>query len=206
VSWVPTEQDKRAEGVEGNVLFREETDHWQQANLWRIDTKGSVVDAQGRPVPGAPGWEMISISDGQRGWLYDPISKQAVVNSLPAGMPNPPLVGKAEDLGAVLSGASHCFSPTLGSPETIAGRAAYALELGVSRCAEQGTEEASARRTIWVDQETYLVLQSELTDVSTGQILRRTEAQTVEYNKPFDASTFQFAPPPGVRVQDFSKP
>ncbi len=163
------------------------------------------MDAGDRPVSGAAAWRLISISDGQKGWLYDPLNKQVVVNSLPAGMPNPPLVGKAEDLSAVLKGASNCFSPTLRSSESIAGRAAYVLDLGPSRCAAPGTLEAQNVRTIWVDSETFMVVKSDLTEPS-GKLLRREQVLSVEYNKPVDSAIFQFTPPPGVRVQDFSRP
>jgi hypothetical protein len=57
--------------------------------------------------------------------------------------------------------------------------------------------------TVWLDKQTFLPLKWEVRDGS-GAISERSEVTSVEFNVSIPPSTFEFTPPAGVPVYEFS--
>lgn len=172
---------------------------------------GALAAAPFAPFPGTV------VGDGSTIQSYDPGTKTLRIVVLPhvgtngIEMPFPldVLLGQhASTLNTVLQQASTCYTPALRGSEIIAGRDAYRIDLGPSRCLEQSQSayEASGRRVLWIDKQTYVVLQSDLYKAGDPTtLLTRTTVTGVQVNVALDAALFTFTPPPGTTVLDGSQ-
>ncbi len=69
--------------------------------------------------------------------------------------------------------------------------------------ANRSSDNAIGQMTIWVDQQTFLPLKTEVRD-SAGVVVDRSEVTSVEYNVAIPDSTFSYTPPSGVTVLNFT--
>lgn len=69
--------------------------------------------------------------------------------------------------------------------------------------ARGGGKAQFGQMTVWVDQQTFLPLRTEVRDAS-GALLERSEVTSLEYNVAIPASTFHYTPPAGATVSTFT--
>ena len=194
---------------------------WYQApNLWRTETTTvhnsfsnnrfdhpSVVS---KPIT------TIDDSDGVDFWRYYVGVKQALAYS-GEGIrlitePNGINDGYNYEEGATettrdfLAHASECYTPTLQGSDTVAGRAAYIITLA-PRCLSNPSSYYTAPRTVWLDQQDYLLLKDVLyfdTRSEWGKSIwvREVRNLATAFNTPIDATVFTFKPPADANVID----
>lgn len=169
---------------------------FQSPNLWRIESKGSDSrDQQTKPLP----QNTLEVSDGTTLWNYDDNGNvtSAAVNSLnnPKGSQRP-IEGVLGDDYALPWLTNSCYRPSVYGSDTVAGRAAYIINLGGYFCFADTTTFPFA---VWIDQQTYFVLKVEYREI-TGFSLR--QATDIQYNIPLDKKLFSFEPPSGVNVKN----
>lgn len=163
---------------------------WYQApNKIRIDS--TLTQEQ------TPARHVVMVSDGTTEWTYD-AHDQIVTIAEPSGS----IWGtQATTLDEVLQQQAACHHPQLLPDETVAGRASYVIDLGMSTCSSLGGQPVTDRYTIWVDKATFLMLKM-VTTSSTGTPLSTSETTKIQYNTPVEASRFTFTPPAGAIVED----
>jgi outer membrane lipoprotein-sorting protein len=208
------------EGTEGSEEIRSESKRWYQSpNYWRSEDTSTVTGPDGKVIP-ALGFQYITVGDGQDIWDSGPTANEVIVNREPAGMGhigNAFLFGySATDLEGFLQPDLTCpdFKPqgTSATParvaptprllgrETVAGRPTYVIDLGAINC--PSVPGLNGRRVIWVDQETFFVLKSELHRLQDDRVIATIETTYVEYNPRLDKALFKFTPPAGARILD----
>lgn len=160
-----------------------ETRRWvEQPNRWRREVEVSRYDNAGNWIQGDLVY--ISVSDGTTNWEYEngyrltAAGVEGAGESLetkPASSPEP--VNTALSLGTlswttgsasvaeVLDAAMSCYDPKVGGMEVLAGRTAYVINLGPSRCQPTPYAVPTSGRavsfvpiTVWVDADTFLPL------------------------------------------------
>ncbi|MGI8691012.1 MAG: hypothetical protein ACR2M3_20725 [Thermomicrobiales bacterium] len=168
-------------------------------------------------------------SEPQGSGYMEPTGTAVYVGALPDGVevtlpttafasPNP-TDGQPLPPGSVaqlLDQASRCYHPQLEGETTVAGRAAYVINLGPSSCSfgyeikPSGTvvpgptqsPEKQGRNSIWIDKETFFLLKSERY-APDGTLLMRREATEVQYNDTLPDALFAYQPTPDATVTDF---
>lgn len=192
--------------------IRSEVTRWYEApGRWRREVT-SVVLRPDDQVLSRSG--LTSVSDGRTVWIHRSRDNVVIVRpytpepSAEELGPFPELTG---GLSALLSQAGACYTPRLAGSDTVAGRTAYVIDLGRSRCtpgAAAGTAGLAGTElvewSIWVDKETFLILKS-VQDID-GEVFATTTVTSVQYDVPIEASRFTFDPPPGARVRDSRQP
>ena len=76
----------------------------------------------------------------------------------------------------------------LSDVETVAGRPAYAIDLGENNCVSASAPHLDARHTVWVDKETAFILRYEVQGTAGQGLLQRIEVEEISYNVPLDAA------------------
>jgi outer membrane lipoprotein-sorting protein len=66
-----------------------------------------------------------------------------------------------------------------------------------------GGDDSVGQMTIWVDQQTFLPLRTEVRN-PTGVVLDESQVTDLQYNVPIPDSTFSYTPPAGVAVYNFT--
>ena len=198
-------------------------DQWGAApNRWYTVQHGQRADGTGES------WDEGVVSDGNNLWSYrtDRGSTTAYVGALPAGvmvpMPRIPIgipwdgTQTAAGMAQLRAALARCYQPQREGTATIAGRLAYVLDLGTTACSPGVTLDASGtitplpsepptlqgRTLLWIDTETFFLLQSEHT-APDGTLQWRNTVTRISYNIPIPDDRFAYAPPPGAAVTDF---
>lgn len=202
----PTARRKAESGYTGEEQLRTESTQWYAApDRWRVETTGTVTRPDGQELADGA-WRLVNVSDGTDRWHYDPLHKSGQVQRLDPGMDGKGGVARfgqdASDLDTVLERASTCGTPALRGTETVAGRSAYVIDLGASKCPSASAPELNGPSTIWVDKETFFVLKVVQYSGTDGQLLSTTEVTSIQYNVPIDPARFTFTPPADAKVQD----
>jgi len=189
-------------------------EHWGVfPNRWRTDYRTSAV-ASG------------SVSDGMTEWSYSPfgVGTEVQIGALPPGAKTPLFLpiqlptGAQPGQDATYNAPTGCYRPKLAGEATVAGRAAYVIDLGPYLCPssftiyKDGTRvpgpitppEQQGRHTMWIDKETFFYLKSENYNPD-GTLMSRQEVTEIAYNITIPDSVFAYSPPPDVhstRVTD----
>lgn len=133
------------------------------------------------------------ISDGSELWVYLPSTAPGQVIKIPAAIGESGML--VDPMGQILSAPPTRYTITDAGTAKISGRAMHAITLTPKSSASLFT-----RATIWVDDSTGLVWQLESTEPSG--LVRKITVTQFRTNIPIPRSTFQFTPPPNVRVID----
>lgn len=133
------------------------------------------------------------ISDGSELWVYLPSTAPGQVIKIPAAIGESGML--VDPMGQILSAPPTSYTITDAGTAKISGRAMHAITLTPKSSASLFT-----RATIWVDDSTGLVWQLESTEPSG--LVRKITVTQFRTNIPIPRSTFQFTPPPNVRVID----
>ncbi len=198
-------------------------DQWGATpNRWYTAQHGQRADGTGES------WDEGVVSDGNSLWSYrtDHGGTTAAVGALPADvtvpMPRIPIgipwdgAQTAEGMAQLRAALARCYQPQREGTATIAGRPAYVLALGPTACSPGVALDASGtitplpsepparqgRTLLWVDTETFFLLQSEHTGPD-GTLQWRNTVTRIGYNTPVPDDRFVYAPPPGAVVTDF---
>lgn len=189
----------------GETIRSVATRWFQAPGRWRVEIQTTVTGSNGQELPDR-GSASVSVTDGTTVWYFDQKQNTLTINPLPGnlnGQTNLTAFGPQPDsLNTLLAQASSCYNPKLQGTATVAGRSVYIVDLGVMKCGA-ATPETNGPSTIWVDQETFLVLKYVQYSASGSEPLDTTEVTSLRINPTLDAGLFTFAPPPGATVQDF---
>jgi len=179
--------------------FHDETKRWyQDPGQWRVESRWTGSD------PENEGMRTV-VSDGTSEWIQQGDSviisqatQQPVTDDLaPWGL-------EIAGLTDVLNQVDDLYpSPRLQGEETVAGRPAYVLDLGLpNRFSNSAPDLNNGRRVIWVDQETFFLLKAVQYNPTDGSTTGVMEVTHVQYNIPIEPEVFSLTPPPGARVDD----
>ena len=201
---VPTSRLKAESGLKGDEVILSETRRWYQApNRWRNEFQQAIVTPDSKEVSHST---FVLVSDGTDVWQYHSDGNNVIVNRL-----EPDMNGKDQislfgrdigDLNALFQQASTCFDPKVTGSAIMAGRAAYVIDLGPTKCPSASAAEMNGRQVIWVDKETFFVLKQELHSMDGDQIIMTNEVTQIQYNVPIDPVQFTFTPPAGSTIAD----
>ncbi|MEO7042963.1 MAG: outer membrane lipoprotein carrier protein LolA [Gemmatimonadaceae bacterium] len=133
------------------------------------------------------------VSDGSELWVYLPSTAPGQVIKIPAASGEAGML--IDPMGQILSAPSASYAITDAGTEKIDGRATHAITL-----TPKSSSSLFTRATLWIDDSTGLVWQLESTEPSG--LVRKITVTQFRTNVPVPRSTFQFTPPPGVRVID----
>lgn len=185
---------------------------WQAPNRWRMEFR------QTEPASAAMSEPNVNVSDGQTVWESYGGQKMVTINNWEPGMDiirgflavgTVKMLSGAEsadqlDLASLLKDARQCYDPKLLGEDTVAGRPAYVIDLGPSRCPSASAVGMNGRQVIWVDKETFFGLKSEQYSQKPEEgLIAAQEVTSVRYNSQIDASLFTFVPPAGAIVRDY---
>lgn len=182
---------------------RSEISRWYEApGYWRREVASTVIGADGRAVSHNG---LTSVSDGDTVWIYrlrDNLVMARPSEQAPAPGELGPFPEVTGGLSNLLDQAGACYMPRVLGSDTIAGRQAYIIELGGSRCpvAEGAGDAEPVEWTLWVDKKTFLILKS--VQGIDGRVLATTAVTSVQYNVPIEPARFTFIAPPGARMRD----
>lgn len=171
--------------------LRMETTHWYQApDQWRIVVEETIGEGDESGVE-----RYGTVSTGEEVWLWSPHSAERVEQPQGSGdiVQQMRFGGGLGNLDLALVSENDCYSPTRQGDDTVAGRAVYVIDLGVSTCPSASMPEVNGRRVIWVDKETFFILKAVQYDGQSGQedvILSETVVTDIEYNLEIQADTF----------------
>lgn len=179
--------------------FHAETRRWyQDPGQWRVESRWTGAE------PEDEGMRTV-VSDGTSEWIQQGDSviisqatQQPVTDDLA------PWGREISGLTDVLNQVDDLYSsPRLQGEETIAGRPAYVLDLGLpNRFSNSAPDLNNGRRVIWVDKETFFLLKAVQYSPTDGSTTGVMEVTQVQYNIPIEPGVFSFTPPPGARVDD----
>ena len=200
----PIPRMKAMLGLKDDEVILSETRRWYQApNRWRNEFQQKIVTPDGKEASHST---FVLVSDGADVWQYNSEGNNVIVNRL-----EPDMNGKDQislfgrdigDLNALFQQASTCFDPKVTGSAIMAGRAAYVIDLGPTKCPSASAAEMNGRQVIWVDKETFFVLKQELHSIDSDQIIMTSEVTQIQYNVPIDPAQFTFTPPAGATVAD----
>jgi len=187
--------DERSDSGE----FHAETKRWyQEPGRWRVESRWTGW------MPNDEGTRTI-VSDGTSEWTQQGDSVTISWADLqPETDDLAPLARKRLGLTDILNHVDDLYtSPNLKGEETIAGRPAYVIDLGLpNRFSNSAPEMNNGRRVIWVDKETSFLLKAVQYSPTDGSVVGVLEVTHIQYNIPIDCGVFSFTPPPGAQVSD----
>ncbi|MGE5676206.1 MAG: hypothetical protein ACM3XM_20385, partial [Mycobacterium leprae] len=171
------QQAGAASPIPGNVRTYTLT----QVTTWRTDLGESRMETQWwyqapdrvrieatKTGPGLTGEvHRVTVSDGVNTWEYDSGLELLQSHRSEPGLTIAPVVAEkgrkleSATLDGLLRLESACYSPSLKGTESVAGRPAYVLDLGPTRCPSNAAPEMNGRLVMWVDKESFFLLKWE---------------------------------------------
>jgi outer membrane lipoprotein-sorting protein len=182
-------QEFTGPGTENADVAKTENHIWYQA-----------PDKQRTETRAKSGKLMISIKDGETGWLYDPDAQRVTLYSWTSTWIDYTTVGGVE-LQDLLTNTAAGYDVQMHDSEQIAGRATHVLQLTPREEGSIGMPGTPNRKKLWVDQETYLILKYEEEDDDYGHY-RTWTYQSLTVNPDLSPDLFSFSPPAGAEVID----
>ncbi|MES2358657.1 MAG: outer membrane lipoprotein carrier protein LolA [Gemmatimonadota bacterium] len=132
------------------------------------------------------------VADGTNLWVYLPSSAPGQVIRLPAAGESGMLV---DPMGQILSAPVSNYDVTDAGASVVSGEATHAITL-----TPKSRTALFTKATLWIDDTDGLVRQLESTEPSG--LVRKITVTRFRTNVTIPRSTFQFTPPPNVRVID----
>ncbi len=158
---------------------------WYQApNHWRVEYSGISHSK-----------DIIS-TNGKMQWQYR--ADDGTYGGSLAGEPHDLRLatfsrGMANSTDALLQDISRCYTATLQAPEQVMGRAAYVIHL-INKCPSAIPQEEHTERTVWLDQENYLLLKDVYYNARTKETRSKAFASlSFSFNQPIAADLFTSA-------------
>lgn len=140
---------------------------------------------------------MTMVSDGQKGWVYNPARNQVqigTVDEMDSSLPQQMLA----ELRVVLQEVLEVSNVELEGEEAVAGREAYKLILSPKEDADQTLFPGGGTATLWVDKEQWFPLKA----IYEGNVFGQgsVEVQSFELNPGLTDDLFVFVVPEGAEV------
>lgn len=179
--------------------FHAEKKRWyQEPGMWRVESRwnGTASTDEGTRTV---------VSDGISKWIQqgDSVTVSRATRQ-PESDDLTPWGKKGIGLTDVLNQVDDLYtSPNLKGEETIAGRPAYVIDLGLpNRFSNSASELNNGRRVIWVDKETFFLLKAVQYSPTDGSMVGVMEVTYIQYNIPIALGVFSFISPQGAQVHD----
>lgn len=165
---------------------------WYQApTRWRIEIESQTTNQ--------PPYQMIQVADGAAQYDYNAIDNTVNIQVAEASsFPSPSVLS----LDFLRQDMSNCYAPKVIGEETIAGRAAYKVDMGIAKCRSASAPKLNGPHTLWLDKETFLVLKSEIRALNSEQVTSSMQVTSIRYNVDLPNDLFTFTPPPDAKVND----
>lgn len=169
-----------------------ETKTWYNGpTVWRLESHFTA--------PNQPSTSSITVSDGTSQWEFNQNDNSVSIQSAdPRSFPSPSVLS----LDLLQQDMSNCYDPKVVGEETIAGRAAYELDLGPAKCRSASMPQLNGDHAVWLDKETFFILKSEIRAVNSDQITSALQVTDIKYNLELPGDLFTFTPPQDARVDD----
>ena len=74
--------------------------------------------------------------------------------------------------------------------------------MGPTSCPSAAAADGNGPLTLWLDEETFFVLKTDLRDTADTREIRTTQVTSIRYNPELADALFTFAAPPGASVLD----
>ncbi len=142
----------------------------------------------------------VTVADGETIWSYDP--QQNTVRISQGRLESSAWENYQGNPGAILQDVSNCYQPRLAGDDTVAGRAAYVIDMGATSCPSASMPEMNGPLTLWLDKETYFVLKSTLRDTGNTHTVQTSEVTNIAYDMDIQDSIFTFTLPTGATIAD----
>jgi len=171
---------------------RGETKTWYAApTRWRIETQYETTNQ--------PPYKAIQVADGAAQFDYNVNDNTVNIQVAESkSFPSPSVLS----LDFLQQDMSYCYDPKVVGEETIAGRAAYQVDMGIAKCRSASAPELNGPHTIWIDKETFFVLKSEIRALNSDQVTSSMQVTSIRYNIALPNDLFTFTPPAGAKIND----
>lgn len=153
--------------------------------------RAEVLEANAPELAG-----VISVTDGQQFWMYEPGKNEVMVGEVGPDEPSS-FRWVIRDMEDMIRQALDATNAKLVGEEDVAGVATYKLEL-TPRQDDETFLPAGSQATLWVDQERWVVLQGHFSGGIAGE--GRMRVRSFELNTGIADDRFQFKVPEGAKV------
>jgi outer membrane lipoprotein-sorting protein len=191
----------------------------QRSETRTVDGTGAT-STQGTILNGAQTWLYFTTEEGKLQVVH------TVGTTWNSPVEDPSKQASLADVLAQYSNAKGCMQAQQHGEATVANRPTYvivatpkpggcggpldAIAQAKARAASQvrsgpsaGQDNQIGQMTVWVDEQTFLPLRTEVRSMS-GTVLDRSEVTSVEYNVAIPDATFAYTPPAGANVFNYS--
>lgn len=187
---------------------------------WRVSghylVPPRLIVLQGSELGGTSFWPVPGtvVSDGRDIWRYDRLRRFVQVERIAESDAITqfsqlevisPFGQNTGNLQALLTRAKQCWQAKLTGSTTIAGRDTYVVNLGPNLCLRSSNSAhlASGRSVLWVDKQTFFVLQWQLYDPDDpAKLLTQTTVTAVQYSASIPGRLLRLTPPRGTVIAD----
>jgi outer membrane lipoprotein-sorting protein len=143
---------------------------------------------------------IVSVTDGQQGWMYNPTENEVVVGEADQDEPSSPreMLQFAEK---IIQRVLDTSEVELVDEEEVTGVATYKLAFTPKEGSDETVLPVGSQATLWVDQERWIVLQAHFVGDMVGEGWMR--VRSFDLNAGIADAHFQFEIPEGAEVIDF---
>jgi outer membrane lipoprotein-sorting protein len=143
---------------------------------------------------------IISVSDGQQGWMYNPSENEVIVGEADQDEPSSPreMLQFAEN---IIQRVLDTSEVELVGEEDVADVATYKLAFTPKENSDEAVLPVGSHATLWVDQERWIVLQAHFVGDMVGEGWMR--VRSFDLNGGIADARFQFEIPEGAEVIHF---
>ena len=158
---------------------------------WRIEMQHETTNQ--------PQYKTLTVADGAAQFDYNVNENTVTIqNAESRSFPSPSVLS----LDFLQQDMSNCYEPKVVGEETIAGRAAYKVDMGIAKCRSAAAPELNGPHTIWLDKKTFFVLKSEIRALNGNDITSSMQVTSIQYNQDLPKDLFTFTPPANAQVND----
>jgi outer membrane lipoprotein-sorting protein len=142
---------------------------------------------------------IVSVTDGQQGWMYNPTENEVIVGEADQDEPTSPreMLQFAEN---IIQRVLDTSEVELVDEEEVAGVATYKLAFTPKEDSEETVLPVGSKATLWVDQERWIVLQAHFVGDMVGEGWMR--VRSFDLNAGVADERFHFEIPEGAEVVD----
>ncbi len=158
---------------------------------WRIESQQAATNQ--------PLYKTIQVADGDAQYDFDVNNNTVNVQVAESkSFPSP----SAASLDFLRQDFSNCYEPNVVGEETIAGRAAYKVDMGIAKCRSAAAPALNGPHTIWLDKKTFFVLKSEIRALTGDAVTSSMAVTAIDYNQALPNDLFTFTPPADAKIND----
>jgi outer membrane lipoprotein-sorting protein len=143
---------------------------------------------------------IVSVTDGQQGWMYNPTENEVVLGEVDQDEPSSPRE-MLQFADKIIQRVLDTSEVELVGEEEVAGLATYKLAFTPKEDSDETVLPVGSQATLWVDQERWIVLQAHFVGDMVGEGWMR--VRSFDLNAGMDDARFQFEIPEGAEVIEF---